>query len=173
MGLPPANDALTFTGDHYRPAASEACNPGCEARLRGRFGGGRGLDGEVGGTRDGLVGQKVNYVDLEGVAAGRERRQGQVALDGNLFAGLLELLGGFVLFPDLLVVSDDAIGDGDVCFVGFGVEVQVIELQENTYAVRGGKFGVDARTHFVRPQNKWALANLRRGDRADLVGEYK
>ena len=72
------------------------------------------MDGEVGGAGDGLVGEEVEDVDLEGVAAGLEGRQGQVPFDGDLFAGLLQLLGGFVLLPDLLVIFEDAIGDGDV-----------------------------------------------------------
>jgi hypothetical protein len=77
---------------------------GIEPRSRDRLGGGQGYNREVGGAGDGLIGEEVDDVDLEGVVAGDEGRQGEVALDGDLFAGLLELFGGFVLFPDLLAV---------------------------------------------------------------------
>jgi hypothetical protein len=88
-----------------------------------------------------------------------------------LFAGLLELLGRFVLMPDGLVVFQDAVGNGDVGFVRAGVELQVVELEEDAHFVGGGEFGVDAWANFVIAEDEGALADLGGGDGADLVGE--
>jgi hypothetical protein len=98
------------------------------ARSRDWSGGWKGLDREVRGAGYGLVGEEVEGEDFEGVTAGGEGGEREVALEGDLFAGLVELFRGFVLVPDLLLIFDDAVGDGDICFVGLGVELEVIEL---------------------------------------------
>ncbi len=100
-----------------------------------------------------------------------EGGEGEVAFQGDLFAGLIELFRRFVLLPDLLVIFEDAIGDGDVGFVGFGVELEVVELEEDAHFVGGEEFGVDAGANFIGVQDEGALADLRGGDGADLVGE--
>ena len=81
--------------------------------------------------------------------AGGQGGEGKVALEGDLFAGLLELFGGFVLVPDLLVVFEDAVGDGDIGLVRAGVKFQVVELKEDAHFVGGGEFGVDTGADFV------------------------
>ena len=118
-----------------------------------------------------MIGEEVDGVDFEGVVAGGEGRKREVTLDGDLFTGLLELFGGFVLLPDLLVVLQDAIRDGDVRFVGLGVELEVVELKEDAHFVGRREFGIDARADFVGVEDEGALADLARGDGADLVGE--
>jgi len=142
-----------------------------EIGSRNRFGRGRGLDREVGGAGYGLVGEEIEDVNFQGVVAWLKGGEGEVALEGDLFARLIELLGGFVMFPDLLVVFQDAIGDGDVCFVGLGIELEVVELEEDAHFVGGGEFGVDAGADFVVAEDEGALADLGGGHGADLVGK--
>jgi hypothetical protein len=132
---------------------------------------GQGLDGEVGGAGYGLIAEEIDRVDCQSVVACLERGEREVALEGDLFAGLLELFGGFILFPDLLVIFQDAIGYGDICFVGLEVELEAVELEEDAHFVGGGECGVDAGADFVGVQDEGALADLRRRDGTDLVGE--
>ena len=75
------------------------------------------------------------------------------------------------LLPDLLVVFQDAVGNGDVGFVRLRVELEVVELEEDTHFVDGRKFGVDAGADFVGVEDEGALADLRTRNGANLVGE--
>lgn len=59
-----------------------------------------------------MVGEEVEDEDFQGVTARGEGGEREIALDGDLFTGLVELFGGFVLVPDLPLIFDDAIGNG-------------------------------------------------------------
>ena len=109
----------------------------------------RELYGEIRGADDGVIGEQIDGGDFDGVAAGNERRHRDEALDSELLAALMKMIGSFDGSPDFLLVLGDAISDGDVGFVQSLVPFQVVKLKKNAEFAGARKFLIEARADFV------------------------
>src|ERR1700722_10577259 len=132
-----------------------------------------GPNAKVGGRGYSFFGKVIGNGNFQLVVSRRQRAEGDDVLERELFAMLRKLVGANVELQHRIraFILGYAIFHGGVGLVGFVVDFEVVDLQENAHLVAGAEVGVNARADFHVAEDELAEADVVGGDALNLVGQ--